>query len=365
MTAMRCGIATIIINFNQSFQAPILQMHARPLWVCWILLIISIGRLDKTMGKVTVEEVLGLAGWSKADAARVRKHEIVQAPVESTTERELAAGFAFLIKCTLEELEDIFLKSESKEDADDTIQQMGRMDEATGHLDFSSVKLLPDASAKSMVKAYLNCSPGDDLNLSQDEMKLFHALDKKHATQEQVEAALHKVLAKRLRDYQQKGLEGIAPYARKGKDFEPGKELLERTKKLKIASKVSPEFLKYQMEFPNSKPVGVKDTFGWINFKIDDKPTISLFHKSFYRMSDDCVMMCFRHFYVSRGHNSVQSLGGLFPVEDDKTLLFYASRTSTDLVAGFGGSAKKAMGSRIMGGRLKENFAKYRTHLEK
>ena len=108
----------------------------------------------------------------------------------------------------------------------------------------------------------------------------------------------------------------------------------------------------------------MKDVFGWINFKIDDKPTISLFQKTYWKVNDKVAMMCFRHFYVSRGHNSVQAFGGCFPVEDDKTLVLYASRTSTDRVAGFGGSAKKAMGSRIMGGRLEANLEKYRTHLQ-
>ena len=71
--------------------------------------------------------------------------------------------------------------------------------------------------------------------------------------------------------------------------------------------------------------------------------------------------MFHRHFYVSRGHNNVQATGASFPLDNGQSLVLFSSRTSTDLVTGFGGSAKKAMGSRIMGGKLAKNFAKYRT----
>jgi hypothetical protein len=218
-----------------------------------------------------------------------------------------------------------------------------------------------------MVQAYLNTKPGDGLNLSEEEMGLFHGLDKQIATQEQVEKLLRQVLTSRFNEYRQKGLEGIAPYCRGkgGKNFEPGKELLERTSKLKYIQKVSPAFYKYMIEYPNSKPdESVQESFSWINFNIEDKPTISLVHKVMWKL-DNTYLIMHRHFYVSRGHNSVQAVGGGIPVEEDKTLLILASRTSTDLVSGFGGSAKRAMGSRIMGGRIAENMERYRAAMEK
>jgi hypothetical protein len=72
-----------------------------------------------------------------------------------------------------------------------------------------------------------------------------------------------------------------------------------------------------------------------------------------------------RQFYVTRGHNSVQALGAALPLEEDETLLFFESRTSTDLVSGFGGAANCAMGGRIMNGRIAENMERYRSANEK
>eukprot|EP00957_Ditylum_brightwellii_P198886 15159274-Ditylum_brightwellii.AAC.1 len=119
------------------------------------------------------------------------------------------------------------------------------------------------------------------------------------------------------------------------------------------------------MEYPNSKPAeSVRESFSWINFNINEKPTISIVHKLVWKQ-DKIFLMMHRHFYVSRGHNSIQASGGGLPVEDNESLIILASCTSTDQVSGFGGSAKRAMGSRIMGGRLAENLGGYRASMEK
>ena len=62
-----------------------------------------------------------------------------------------------------------------------------------------------------------------------------------------------------------------------------------------------------------------------------------------------------RTFYVSCGHNSVQQMGFAVPTNysanTSSMLLAFSSRYSTDAVTGFGGSAKRAFGFRIMGKR--------------
>ncbi|KAL3898068.1 MAG: hypothetical protein SGARI_006770 [Bacillariaceae sp.] len=191
---------------------------------------------------------------------------------------------------------------------------------------------------------------------------MFHEC--KHSRQEEVEETLQTVLQQRLEAYQQRGLEGIAPYERKGgKEYYPGKELKEVTEQLSVLKKMSPDFCKYMVDYPQNKPDGVEDTFGWINFNINDAPTIALFHKSYLKISEHTAAMCFRHFYVSQGHNSVQNVGGCFAVQvgggKKRAMMINSSRTSTDQVAGFGGAAKKTMGARVMGGRLKANYEAY------
>ena len=59
-----------------------------------------------------------------------------------------------------------------------------------------------------------------------------------------------------------------------------------------------------------------------------------------------------RTYYVSCGHNSVQQMGFAVPTNysanTSSMFLAFSSRYSTDAVTGFGGSAERALGSRIM-----------------
>ena len=66
-----------------------------------------------------------------------------------------------------------------------------------------------------------------------------------------------------------------------------------------------------------------------------------------------------RHFYLSRSHNCLQGIGAALPVEDGAVVL-YATRTSTDQVSGFGSTAKRGIGNKLMGGRMAQNFERAR-----
>jgi len=107
-----------------------------------------------------------------------------------------------------------------------------------------------------------------------------------------------------------------------------------------------------------AKPIACeKETYGWINYEINGKPSIALYHRIFWSDEEkNAKYLMNRTFYVSQGHNSVQQVGFAVPTDTKTMLLAFSSRTSTDAVTGFGGSAKRAIGSRIMGGRIAENM---------
>lgn len=306
---------------------------------------------------LSLEEVLTSVGFTPAEQARVRNHELVRGVHESTNERELAARFAFSVQADPSELRAIFLVSSKRQQADPTVLQMGNIEEGDSN-PFASLKLEPNGS--DIAKAYLTAKPGScsDLNLSESEMKLFAALPS-GASQSDVEEKLRDVLYNRLQSYKQKGLKGISPYCRGKVSYEPGEELYLKSEVAPVLQKAAPKFHRCLLDYPLSKPEDLEESFSWVNFKIDEKPTIALVHKMGLRVADVYVF-CQRHFYVSRGHNSIQGLGGAFPVESKEVVVIYGSRTSTDQVTGFGGAAKRAMGSRIMGGRIAENMENFR-----
>ena len=67
---------------------------------------------------------------------------------------------------------------------------------------------------------------------------------------------------------------------------------------------------------------------------------------------------------MSRSHNSVQAVAGVFPVPEG-ALVVYANRTYTDQLGGFGAGAKQAIGRRIMGGQLAELYERFRKQSKK
>lgn len=219
--------------------------------------------------------------------------------------------------------------------------------------DFEGVKL--DDKKNTMKQSYINASPGSDLNLSQEEIDSFNNLN----DTEQVEDQFRSMLLDRYRAYRKSGLDGIAPYRRKGgKDYQPNQDLKRKVELATILKREAPDFHRHLYDYPNHKPEGLEESFYWMNNDVDDKPTVALVHRM-GMIDGNALVFAERHYYVSRSHNSIQGVGGAFPT-DEGTVLVYLVRTTTDQVSGFGSSAKRAIGSRIMGGKMAENYERAR-----
>lgn len=302
-----------------------------------------------------LDDILHAAGFSDAAIAEVKAGKLHQGgSLDAASDKELSVKLAFHVKAKLEDAKGIFLESPKKKEYDPTVESLGMIaeDGGDGSLDdFKDIKL---TNAKVMDKLYLKAAPGSDLNLSKDEIAMF----KKCKTHEEVENCLRQVLLNRFRAYKTNGLAGIKPYARSKKEFSAGAEMKAQMKAGKILPKYSPVFNKYASEYPNNKPEGVEESFFWVNSIIDDKPTIALVHRVGMPQDGGFVYME-RHFYLSRSHNCLQGIGAALPVEDGGVVL-YATRTSTDQVSGFGGSAKRGIGNKLMGGRMAQNFERAR-----
>ncbi|MDJ0851137.1 MAG: hypothetical protein QNK04_22420 [Myxococcota bacterium] len=309
-----------------------------------------------------LNEVLRSVGFDDADIAKVRAGGLVKGLMKSTSERELAIKIAFLIKTPPSQIHDLFV-SQRDYHYDPSVTAFAPVEGEGSLRDFNRLHLDPKPDA--MAKAYVNAKPGSALNLSREEIAAFNALKQGEGSlRERVEAQGRKTLLARYQAYRLKGLAGIAPYARRGgKDFFPGKGLRRKTESEEVLKRDAPAFHAALLEYPKFRPEGLSERFYWVNFRVDDKPTIALVH----RMDDlegDVYVFAERHFYVSRSHNTVQTVGGAFPV-DEGTVVLYVNRTSTDQVGGFGSATKRALGKRVMAGQLAETFDRIRAAEEK
>lgn len=307
---------------------------------------------------VTFEDILKEAGYSDLEIEGVRGGKLHQGgSLQAASDKELSVKLAFHIKNKLENVKEIFISFPKKKEFDPTVTELGMIaeDGGDGSLDdFSEIKLEPNGA--NMTKTYLKAAAGSAVNLSKEEIALFKKL--KGKDQVDVEECLRQILLDRFRAYKKNGLAGVKSYARSKKEFNAGDELENQIKNGTILKSHAPIFYKYLLEYPNNKPEGVEENFFWVNSTIDDKPTIALCHRVGMPLDGGFVYME-RHFYISRSHNCLQGVGAALPVEDG-TVVMYGTRTSTDQVSGFGGSAKRAIGNRIMGGRMADNFERAR-----
>lgn len=271
---------------------------------------------------------------------------------EQTSDRELAITMAFLVRDPPADLVDQFTRATGY-DTDSQARAFGALSGDGTVAELQNLRL-GDAEARRFAAA----RPGTDLNLSAAEIAALQALPDHHTAA--VEAAVRDLLLERYRAYRARGLAGIAPYDRGGgKQSDPAAALRGATTASPVLAREAPEVVQALLEYPGGQPAGARDVFLWVAFDIDKRPTLSLTHRIVAPQSDGTYVLVDRHYYVSRSHDAVQIVAGIFPVAEG-ALVIYANRTFTDQLGGFGAGAKQAIGRRLMSGQLAKLYDQIR-----
>lgn len=312
-------------------------------------LLLSVLPLSLRAEAPAAADVLRELGFPASAEQSVLGGEFVKVDVKSTNDRELAVGLAFLVKVPpqkfMEELQaGLLLETDPNAIAHGPI---------TGSLaDFQKLTLTPDG--KSQVELYRDVEPGEDMNLSAEEIAAFNALKGKPAAQ--VEDQVRKALLARYQAYRASGLAGIAPYARgRGKQTFAGKDLESASKASAYMKKELPAFYQVLLGYPQADAPGLTEQFSWVTYRAHGTPVRLLVH-GFALTDGDAIAVCQRQFYVSGSYNAEQAVAGFLPVKEG-TVVVYVNRTSTDQVTGFGGSAKRSIGSGLLASQLEDLFA--------
>lgn len=292
-------------------------------------------------------------GFTKEQIAQVEAGGFVDGTIQASTERELVAAFAFLVQDSPGNLiKD--LKTGLLDKADSNTIGFQVISGPPSPDSFAKLTLQPDAEKRA--QEYVNAKPGGPLNLSSEEIERLGALGSS-AGVAAVEQAVRSALLARLTSYQAKGLAGIAPYARAGgKLRSPADELRSATQAAKQLQSKAPNAYRLLLDYPTSKPPGTEETYRWSHYRAHGTPTIALTH-GLYVPEGDAWVVAQRQFHVSSGYNCEQAIGGLFPTQKG-TVVFYTNRTSTDQVEGFGGSAKRSIGSELLASQLHALYEK-------
>jgi hypothetical protein len=303
----------------------------------------------------TPAALLSELGVESAEIEKAKTGAFLHLESEPSNERELTASFAFLVKgLTPTELVRQLRQGELDRVDPNTIAVEVMTGEPRAE-DFATLALEPDPAGRA--KAYLSARPGGDLNLSAAEIAVFEKLGK-GATPAQVEARLRELLFERLQAYRRSGLAGIAPYARDGGTRSPADDLRSATAAHRILKKSAPAAYQLMLDYPKGRPTGTEEVYRWSQILAHGAPAFVLTH-NLYIPDGDAWLGVQRQFYVSSGYNCEQAVVAFLPVTGG-TAVFYAKRTSTDQVTGFGGSAKRSIGSKLLASQLEELFEKVR-----
>jgi len=297
------------------------------------------------------EKLLAELGFSGEEISDIKAGHFVQRALDASDDRELDTALAFLVDTPPSKLAEQ-LRQGMLDRVDPNTIAFAAIEGAPSAANFAKLDLKPEAEKRA--KAYSKASPGEDLNLSKQEIAALRALGSASSVAA-VEDAIRRALVARTQAYQARGLDGIDPYARSsGKLRSVADDLRSATTASKKLESLAPNAYQALLSYPNAKPEGLEETFEWSHFQAHGTPTIALTH-TLYIPDGDAWLIAQRQFYVSTGYNCEQAISGLLPMQQG-TLVVYANRTSTDQVEGFGGGAKRSIGSKLLSAQIEKLY---------
>ena len=337
-------------------------LRASMLWSLCLVVAAGEGGLAGAEPRPTLTSLVAELELDDAAVAELRAGKSYQRFPLEVSERDIAAGIVFLTRSTPAEVGKLFAQF-----ADVTVNPSVRSShDIASAADFASLTLGPHGAAEA--RRYVLAKPGDELNLSTEELATFHALGE-GATQQQVEATLRTALARRWEAYRTSGLGGIFPYAREGGTMRRGGDELQSVVAAltpRIASH-SPTLAHTLRAYPKRDP-GVKEGFRWIVYEQDGRPTVTLRQRLSFVLPDGNVVLSDREIYVSQGYNAMQAFAAMFALgagDRDGTLVHYQANTSTDRVEGSASAMKHGIGRKMMARELDALFERFRARLGK
>lgn len=302
----------------------------------------------------SASDIATAIGLGPDDVARVQNGEMVTLSPPETSERELAVGMVFFVKAPPATVVQQFRRGGDLKQ-DPNLRGSYPIDGPGTLGDFAPLQLAPNGADEA--KRWLDAAPGDTVNLSDAEIAAFRALPRT-ASQADVEVQIRRMLLARLQAYRQRGLAGIAPYARAGDERDVAGALQASTSASPVLAKFAPAFRTVLLGYPGGETSGLEEQYYWLAYDLDDRPNLTLRHRLAQPVGAGYVVAD-REFYVSQGYNEMQAIAGFLPA-DGGTIVFYATRTSTDRAGGFGSSAKHAIGRKLMAREIEAIFEKAR-----
>jgi hypothetical protein len=299
----------------------------------------------------TALDALGFPGDTPT---RVEAGRFVEVALPTRSDRDLNVGIAFLVaKQSPAALARTVREEKRVLRADPNTIAYGDLEGNGTAAELEGLRLTP-----AQLTDFAHAAPSEALNLSLDELATLHAAG---GDGRAIEDAVHALLLARYRAYRSKGLAGIAAYARAGSVTSASDDLAAVNRGARATQVLSTKFYDLLDHYPDDLPSDFAENLYWVQFRAHGEDTVALEHV-FQATFDETAVLVQRQYYVSTGYNAEQAIVAFLPV-DDGTLVIYTNHTSTDQVAGVGGSAKRRIGRTFMAGQLQKVFETTRAGL--
>ncbi len=294
------------------------------------------------------DQIIELLDLDRSMKERAMAGEIVTYDREDSMERELAIALVAVIDRPYSELIEA-VRGDRLFQYNEFILDVARIEGPPDVSKFGGLGYTIEEIGE--VRALLDVKPGEEFNLSADEMEALAELRGKTKGLDDaaligtVNEALRAFLAERLREYQRDGVEGIAPYQRsRTKTTSPAEELEAANRAMEGMKRSMPNFHNVLENFPGATIQEIEHRFYVFKLNIADRPGFVISHRIYF-FGNEFAALAERHIYSPHFYNSLQLVAGIIP-EQDKSVVFYGNRTYTDQVAGFASGAKHSAGGK-------------------
>ncbi len=276
-------------------------------------------------------------GLSERAIERVKAGEIVSEPLEPSSDKDLSLAVVMRLDAPIGTLFD-FVDADRVSEYQTVVIAEEQVDPAAPSL--AALTLPPD------LRERLARDPAGTFYMSEAEARRVAAAAA--GGPDAAQDAYREALAERVRAYWEKGIEGIEPYAGKGRS--PADDLThanEASRKI-----VRGRTTRAELDAPPARSPGkATHKIYWSLQKGRDQAAPVLIHRILYR-EDDGELFVQRRFYSGYDYDALQTLVGVLPSSVGGSVVFYTNRTYTAQVAGFGGGAKRSIGRKLLEGEV-------------
>ncbi|MGH7299341.1 MAG: hypothetical protein ACREJE_02890 [Candidatus Rokuibacteriota bacterium] len=285
-------------------------------------------------------------------------------PVAETGETELGAGVAMYLPVPLGRAAEA-ITSSGIVLQDPSISASGPLAPGAPPSALAGYQLAASEAAEALDA--LEAAPGSRFNLAPPEIEAFHAAKAARRGADRaamVEAGAGQwraLLFHRWQAFLARGLDGIAPYARRRGTSDPAALLRVAAGDARVVAHLMPRLQEALLRFPAEQSPTATSQFYWVKREVQGQPTPILIHH-LVDVSPGMAVYVERHFYVGHSYNASQILSGAVPYEDG-VVIFSSNRVSTDQVAGLGGEMKRMIGRRQLRGEIVKRFDRIRAAL--